>query len=164
MLDDFIFSLFQMYAQVYLHPKIVGLEEEIKSCLQAKTKKLSKKPVVTFDVHHRLSDEKFREWLVKEFSAPEIDDILLRRPAKSFRAASFPAELRLTEELEANQYRLVEIQDRPMMKDNMGIFVYSAIRKKGVKHFFVKPWAQVSPIAKHFESISYSPNIWMQPE
>ena len=32
-LDDFIFSLFQMYAQVYMHPKIVAIEETIRGAL-----------------------------------------------------------------------------------------------------------------------------------
>jgi len=165
-LDDFIFSLFQMYAQVYLHPKVVGLEEEIKNCLKATTPKKKNGPVVTFALHHGFTDESFRAWLASELSATAIDDILLRKQGRKFRAASYPAEDEFTSELSKNGYRLVDIQDRPMMKDSMGIFLYSAIRKGNgnEKSFFVKPWAQVSPIVKHFESIHYAPNIWLKPE
>jgi len=156
-LDDFVFSLFQMYAQVYLHPKVVGFEEEIKACLQSKTKK----PTVSFKLHHGFSDDRFREWLKKEYDAAEVEDILLRKPDRKFRAAGFPDEKELTKKLKGGEYRLVDIQDRPMMKDSMGVFLYSAIRKGDQKEYFVKPWAQVSPIVKHFESVHFAPNIWI---
>jgi HD superfamily phosphohydrolase len=64
-LDDFIFSLFQMYAQVYLHPKIVGLEDIIRSLIKERTSSQSGM-TITFDLHKSLTDEKFRDLLEVE--------------------------------------------------------------------------------------------------
>src|SRR5690606_12591343 len=82
-LDDFIFSLFQMYTQVYLHPKIVAFEEQIRReldrCLPSK-----KRPSMTLDLHASLSDERFRVWLENEFGARGIRRTLFRNRDSRF--------------------------------------------------------------------------------
>lgn len=166
-LDDFIFSLFQMYAQVYMHPKIVGLEEIIKEVLEDR-KRSSSEPVITFELHRSLSDEKFRDLLKREFNTPAIDEVLLRKPGHNFKVASYPDHAGVEAQLKASQYSLLDTQDRPMMKDSMGVFLFSSFRQEGqaanASNYFLKPWSEVSPIARHFESINYSPNIWVRRE
>lgn len=160
-IDDFIFSLFQMYAQVYLHPKVVGLEEVIKETLEAKGRP-RESFVVTFDLHRSLSDEKFRDLLKREFQAPEIDDILLRKGNAAFSVASYPDDAAISRTLKQNGFRLVDMQDRPMMKDPLPVYFFSALKRiSGAGNYVLRPWSSVSPIARQLETISYSPNIWL---
>jgi HD superfamily phosphohydrolase len=163
-IDDFVFSLFQMYAQVYLHPKIVGVEEIAKRLLKKRVK-VKTKPTVTFELHASLSDEKFRTMLVKDFGVPELESILLRRPGYHFSVASSPpADSVMDRELKKHGYSLIDILDRPMMKDSVGVFLFSSFRnsKSGKPEFFLEPWTKVSPIAKQFFNINYSPKLWIQ--
>lgn len=163
-IDDFIFSLFQMYAQVYMHPKIVGVEEIAKRLLKKRVD-VKTKPTVTFELHASLSDEKFRTMLVEEFEVPEIEAILLRRPGFHFSVASSPPEDNsMNRELKKHGYSLIDTLDRPMMKDSVGVFLFSSFRnsKSGKGEFFLEPWTQVSPIAKQFFTINYSPKLWIQ--
>jgi HD superfamily phosphohydrolase len=163
-IDDFIFSLFQMYAQVYMHPKIVGVEEIAKRLLKKRVD-VKSKPNVTFELHASLSDEKFRTMLVNDFGVPEIESILLRRPGYHFSVASSPpADTVMDRELKKHGYSLINTLDRPMMKDSVGVFLFSSFRntKSGKAEFFLEPWTKVSPIAKQFFSINYSPKLWIQ--
>ena len=162
-LDDFIFSLFQMYAQVYMHPKIVGLEEVIKHSLQQR-KPVGEEPVIHFELHRSLSDEKFRTFLKEEFKVPGIDDILLRKPGYDFKVASYPNDAKVAKALKERGFRLLDIQNRPMMKDALGVFLFSIFRGEEAEanSVFLKPWASVSPVARYFDSIQYSPDLWIQ--
>lgn len=162
-LDDFIFSLFQMYAQVYMHPKIVGVEEIAKRLL-AKKVTPKKGPKVTFELHSTLTDDKFRAFLKDECGVPELERILQRRPGSTFHVARYPAKSGAEGELKKNGFTLIDTLDRPMMKDSMGLFLFSTFKgekNKDDKHYFLKPWAEVSPIAQQFFSIKYSPKIWL---
>lgn len=163
-IDDFVFSLFQMYAQVYMHPKIVGVEEIAKRLLKKRVD-VKSKPTVNFELHASLSDEKFRTMLVEQFGVPEIEAILLRRPGYHFSVASSPPEENsMNRELKKHGYSLINTLDRPMMKDSLGVFLFSSFRnsKSGKGEFFLEPWIKVSPIAKQFFSINYSPKLWIQ--
>jgi HD superfamily phosphohydrolase len=161
-LDDFTFSLFQMYAQVYMHPKIVGIEEISRKLLMKRVGS-AKNPVVTFDLHQSLSDEKFRILLKEDFGVPEIERLLLRMPEASFKVVSLPSDTAMEKELKAHGFSLIDTQDRPMMKDRLGVFLFSGFRNKGGKKtYIVRPWEKVSPIAKQTFAIHYSPNIWLQ--
>ncbi|MBM4317615.1 MAG: HD domain-containing protein [Deltaproteobacteria bacterium] len=163
-IDDFIFSLFQMYAQVYMHPKIVGVEEIAKRLLKKRVD-VKSKPTVNFKLHSSLSDEKFRTMLVENFGVPEIESILLRRPGYHFSVASLPPEENImNRELKKHGYSLINTLDRPMMKDSLGVFLFSSFRnsESGKGEFFLEPWTQVSPIAKQFFMINYSPKLWIQ--
>ncbi len=163
-IDDFVFSLFQMYAQVYMHPKIVGVEEIAKRLLKKRVD-VKSKPTVTFNLHASLSDEKFRTMLVDKFDIPEVEDILLRRPGYHFSVASSPpSDNFMDKELKKHGYSLINTLDRPMMKDSVGVFLFSSFKnsKSGKAEFFLEPWTKVSPIAKQFFSINYSPKLWIQ--
>lgn len=162
-LDDFIFSLFQMYAQVYMHPKIVGVEEITRQLL-VKRVNAKKAPKVDFDLHRSLSDDKFREMLKNEFGVPEIEEILLRRPDASFHVARYPSNSGAESELKKAGFRLIDTLDRPMMKDSLGLFLFSIFNseKDSNSRYFVKPWSEVSPIAQQFYHINYQPKIWLQ--
>lgn len=166
-LDDFIFSLFQMYTQIYLHPKIVALEENIRNVLRDKMTK-KRLGVLTLEKHSQLTDERFREVLVKELGAPEIDDLLLRKRGSTFRVTTSPADQRIERELTAHSYRQVQTLDRPMMKDSVGVFLYSAFKdpsKPGSdEQLRLITWEEASPISKEFYSVNYSPKIWVLPE
>ncbi|MFM8315017.1 MAG: hypothetical protein ACKOA8_12095, partial [Deltaproteobacteria bacterium] len=162
-IDDFIFSLFQMYAQVYMHPKIVGVEEIAKRLLKKRVD-VKSKPDVTFELHASLSDEKFRMMLVNDFGVPEIEDIIFRKPGYHFSVASSPpADTLMDRELKKNGYSLINTLDRPMMKDSIGVFLFSSFKnsKSGKAEFFLEPWTKVSPIANQFFSINYSPKLWI---
>jgi|GEM_PF-1277977 len=159
-LDDFIFSLFQMYAQVYLHPKIVGLEEIIKRVLNKKLGE--RKPEVTFRLHQSFTDEQFRRWLREECKIEEINRILLRQPDSTFQVASYPDDSGREQDLAKNRFSRVETQDRPMMKDKIGVFLFSTFKEKDHEDHFLKSWAQISPIAHQFYLINYSPKIWIR--
>ena len=153
-----------MYAQVYMHPKIVGVEEIAKRLLKKRVD-VKSKPDVTFELHASLSDEKFRTMLVNDFGVPEIESILLRRPGYHFSVASSPpADNVMDRELKKHGYSLINTLDRPMMKDSVGVFLFSSFRnsKSGTVEFFLEPWTKVSPIAKQFFSINYSPKLWIQ--
>lgn len=164
-LDDFIFSLFQMYAQVYLHPKIVGVEEVAKRLLK-KMGKTKKSPVITFEKHQELTDEKFREMLKNEFNLSEIEDMLFRKQGASVHVVSLPQNAIIEKDLKKNGYSMVDILDRPMMKDSVGLFLFGSYKHRVGKvtknEHLVQPWVKVSPIAHHFYTIAYSPKIWLQ--
>lgn len=163
-LDDFIFSLFQMYAQVYLHPKIIGMEEAIKAELTGSAAS-QKRFVVSFEVHCSLTDEKLREIFRTEFAIERVDQILLRNPGADFDVLSLPRETDIQKLLTKHGYRLIESLDRPMMKDSIGVFLHASSRsasEPSAEIGFLRPWAGVSPIAQHFYSINYTPAIWMR--
>lgn len=159
-LDDFTFSLFQMYAQVYMHPKIVGLEEILRRLLVNRVR-TSKNPTITFDLHQSLSDEKFREMLKEDFKIPEIEDLLFRQPEANFQVISVPNDSSMKAELERNKFEPVQSLDRPMMKDSVGVFLFSHYRHQKNRRYVVQPWVKVSPIAKQTFAIHYSPSIWI---
>lgn len=166
-LDDFIFSLFQMYAQVYLHPKIVGVEEVAKRLLR-KMEKAKKRPVVTFEMHQELTDERFRVLLKEQFGISKIEDLLFRRPDAGVHVVSLPPNTGMEKNLKASGYSLIELMDRPMMKDSVGLFLYGAYQHRTGKvtktEHLIQPWVRVSPIAHHFYTIHYSPKIWFKSE
>lgn len=163
-LDDFIFSLFQMYAQVYMHPKIVGVEETVKRILAERTS-VRKGVKIDFERHRTLSDEKFRYLLKYELGMPEVDDILLRKPGSTFEVASVAEDKTIEGNLKKAGYELINILDRPMMKDSMGVFLFGSVKELSLAvkgEYFVRPWGAVSPIARQFYSINYAPRIWIK--
>lgn len=165
-LDDFVFRLFQMYTQVYLHPKIVGLEEVIRTALYANAK-LRKDFVVTMDRHCTLTDENLRDICSRQYGVKAIDEVLLRRRKNNFLVITHPTNAQLDESLESAGFRLVEGFDRAMLKDTMGVFLYSSIRglvshRNQEPNFYVYSWTAVSPIARQFASINYSPSFWLK--
>jgi HD superfamily phosphohydrolase len=160
-LDDFIFSLFQMYAQVYLHPKIVAFEEEIRRELEARVGK-SPRAVVSFELHESLSDEGFRNWLERHFGAESIRSTLYRSRKQRFQTVGLPDGIGERAELGRLGYRSVASQERLMLKDVLGVFLYSNAGEKEVS--LVVPWREASPIVDHFQSIRHSSEIWIRPD
>lgn len=163
-LDDFIFSLFQMYAQVYLHPKIVGVEEVAKRLL--KMGKSKKSLVINFKMHQQLTDERFRRLLKDDFGLSEIEDMLFRRPEAGVHVVSLPPDTGMEKNLKNSGYSKVDLMDRPMMKDSVGLFLFGSYQHKKGKtiknEHLIQPWVKVSPIAHHFYTINYSPKIWFK--
>lgn len=162
-LDDFIFSLFQMYAQVYLHPKIVAFEDQVRRELDEKIPKKGK-PTVDFKVHEGLSDEAFRLWLEREFGAMEIRKTLFRQPGFRFQVIGLPDGLGHQAGLDKEGYRCVPTQARPMLKDSVGVFLFSPGGAGKGMASVVLPWKVASPIAEHFHSIHHTSEIWIRPE
>lgn len=160
-LDDFIFSLFQMYTQVYLHPKIVGVEEVIKDQL-VMGRERQRGYRITFAEHARLTDERLKDLLVNEFQLKGVEDALLRREGKRFDVGSYPPELHLETELLEAGYRRIEHLDRPMMKDSAGVFLYARVFSRGKETIHMTPWVSVSPVAKYFLNVNYSPYFWIR--
>ena len=70
----------------------------------------------------------------------------------------------MDKELKKNGYTSINTLDRPMMKDSVGVFLFSSFKnaKSGKSEFFLEPWTEVSPIAKQFFTINYSPKLWIQ--
>jgi HD superfamily phosphohydrolase len=159
-IDDFIFTLFQMYAQVYMHPKIVGLEEAIRRILR---RELPSRPEfeVTFDTHASLSDENFRELLENRLGIRQIRELLLRSPNAKFEVDRYPRGAEVETTLQQNGFELIEDLERRMMKDAVGVFLFSTIKEEDAEKTFVEAWASVSPIAEQLFSIHYIPNLWI---
>lgn len=158
-LDDFVFSLFQMYAQVYMHPKIVGFEENIRKILQRVAGR--KSPLtVTFELHRSLTDDKFRELIRTQLGISDVDSVLLRKPGFEVKVAHYPTDKATQKALEVEGYEVVDLQNRPMMKDSAGVFLFSPAKVSGKSPYVFTPWVSVSPIAKQFYDISYAPQIW----
>lgn len=166
-LDDFIFSLFQMYAQVYLHPKIVGVEEVAKRLLK-RASQGKNKPTITFEMHQQLTDEKFRVLLKDEFGISQIEDLLFRKQGAGVHVVSLPPNVGMEKSLKSSGYSMVDLLDRPMMKDSVGLFLFGSYQHRSGKNIknehLVQPWVKVSPIASHFYNINYSPKIWLKSE
>ncbi len=165
-LDDFIFSLFQMYAQVYLHPKIVGIEEIARKELQKRVSS-RQNPKITFEVHRCLTDEKFRAMLKHDFRATRIEGVLLRQKGLEFHVGRYPKDPVLEKELIKNGFKLVELSERPMMKDSLGVYLYSILKSSKdlkSKRCYMKEWTTISELADRFFSIYYSPRVWVQRE
>lgn len=160
-LDDFIFSLFQMYTQVYLHPKIVGVEEVIKDQLTM-TRERQKGYRITFAEHVRLTDERLKDLFVREFGMSGVEKVLTRQQGTHFDVGSYPPELRLETQLLQAGYRRIEHLDRPMMKDSVGVFLYARLASHGRESIHMTPWVSVSPVAKYFLSVNYSPYFWIR--
>ncbi len=158
-LDDFIFSLFQMYVQVYLHPKTVAFEEQIRKDLDAILPK--KKPTVNFELHESLSDELFAVWLEQEFQASGVRQILFRQPGHRFQVMGLPSGRGAINSLAKEGYRRVEIAHRPMLKDSVGVFLFA---NSAQGQPLVLPWEAASPIAERFQSIHHTGEIWIRAE
>lgn len=159
-LDDFVFSLFQMYTQVYLHPKIVAMEEEIKRLLREKLKP-SRPFVLTLERHAELSDEGFLGVLKRDFEMAEIQSVLRREPGYRFKVASFSAGSGLADEYRRRGYQELDAQDRPMLKDLLGVFLYQQQGEGAGQDTLLRAWEDISPVAKDFRFISYTPEIWV---
>ncbi len=162
-LDDFIFSLFQMYAQVYLHPKTVAFEDQVRRALDERVPKTGK-PTIDFVLHEALSDEAFRLWMEREFGALEIRKMLFRQPGHRFQVVGLPVGRGREVGLEKQGYRCIETQDRPMLKDATGVFLFSQGRGGRTSKPILLPWKAASPIADHFQRINHSAEIWIRPE
>ncbi len=160
-LDDFIFSLFQMYAQVYLHPKIVAFEEEVRRELGQGLVQ-SERPVVTFELHQSFSDEGFMLWLETQFGAKNIRSTLFRQSGKRFQSVGLPDEMGAAAGLPKAGYRSVASHERWMLSDPLEVFLYSNAGEG--KTSAVARWKDCSPIANHFQSIRHSSEIWIRPE
>jgi HD superfamily phosphohydrolase len=161
-LDDFIFSLFQMYAQVYLHPKIVAFEEEVRRELSQGVVAQSERPVVSFDLHQSFSDEGFMHWLEKHYGTRNIRATLFRQSGKRFQSVGLPDEMGAVAGLPKAGYRSVASHERWMLKDPLEVFLYSNAGEG--KTSAVVRWKDCSPIANHFQSIRHSSEIWIRPE
>lgn len=163
-LDDFTFSLYQMYAQVYLHPKIVGLEETIRREL-TRAKLDDKSFGVTLDIHRGLSDEKFSDLLTDKLGAKLVRKLLMREREAAFDVKSFLSDSGIESDLKALGYHRVEDLDRPFMKDRMGVFLFNVLSGTSGSQkakCFINRWLDASPIAREFHSMSYSPRIWVR--
>ncbi len=161
-LDDFTFSLYQMYAQVYLHPKIVGLEESIRREL-ARTKVAEKSWKISLEIHRTLSDERFADVLSDVLGAKQVRKLLMREREASFEVKSYLSDSGVESELEAEGFQKVEDLDRPFMKDRMGVYLYNIVGQDGKnRKCLMNRWLEASPIAREFHSMSYSPRIWVR--
>lgn len=160
-IDDFIFTLFQMYAQVYMHPKIVGLEEALGQILKEKMKDLPPYEV-TFDKHRKFSDETFRDLLENTFKIEEISRLLLRNPSAKFEVDRFPRGPETEALLRKHGFHPINHLERPMMKDSVGVFLYTRIKTNDTTETFVESWANISPVSQQLFSIRYYPNLWMR--
>ncbi len=160
-IDDFIFTLLQMYAQVYLHPKIVGLEEVIKSVILKYNDRLQEFEI-TLDQHALLSDEKFRDVLEFKYQMSEITRLLNRHPGTRFEVARYPAGDDVDTALAQEGFHSIPHLDRPFLKDSVGVFLYSEISENNSPRYFVRPWSEISPVASQFASFNYSPHIWIR--
>jgi len=154
-LDDFIFSLYQMYTQVYLHPKIVGLEEHVRLVLKNAAISEKEKPL-NLAQHASFSDEIFLKKMIEEWGLEEIKGLLQRK--HRFEVVHSVRDAKYEKVLENNGYHLIELQDRPMMKDLVGVLLY---QRDPVDHswMFFK-WEDVSAVSKRLLEVSYGPRIW----
>lgn len=158
-LDDFVFSLFQMYAQVYMHPKIVGIEETIRVILEKGIPRDSDY-TLTLDEHRNLTDERFRWMLREKFAITAVDDLLFRRRPGQFRIVTYPTgDPEFGRELAARGYEPLPAQERPMWKDGVGVFLYSDA--VGVEHLLLREWTAVSPVAGRFRGVLHAPQFWI---
>lgn len=158
-LDDFVFSLFQMYAQVYMHPKIVGIEETIRALLEKGIPKESDY-TLTLDEHRSLTDERFRWMLREKFGITAVDDLLFRRRPGQFRIVTYPTgDPDFGRELAARGYEPLPLQERPMWKDGVGVFLYSDA--VGVEHLLLREWTAASPVAGRFRGLMHAPQFWI---
>ena len=155
-LEDFLFSLFQMYTQVYLHPKTVAFEEQVRRELEEKLPRPEDRPAVTFELHKSLSDESFRLWLEQEFNATGIRKTLFRQSGFRFSVVGLPVGLGEGQGLDQKGYARMLPANRPMMKDSVGVFLFSA--SAGL----VIPWKTASPLADTFKTTQHSTEIWIK--
>ncbi len=148
-LDDFIFSLFQMYTQVYLHPKVIGFEEEVKRVLLSSTSK-HQYPTLTLKDHQAFTDDKFLDFLTQDLKCDRVRAILLREPKEHFQITGHAQP----------GFEPIEVSTRAMMKDSLEVALYTLTEDS--RELFISPWTQVSPIAKYFEAVEYRPEIWIK--
>ena len=153
---------------MYLHPKIVGLEESLKKVIAEKKNKLKTRSI-SFDQYAGFSDESFRRFLIEVLDAPEIDRLLLREQGATFRVTTLPADFGRESELQEMGYHSIENANRPMMKDGLGVFLFSKLptskpESHSVGQYLLMSWEEVSPVAKEFYSIKYAPKIWLHAE
>lgn len=163
-LDDFIFSLFQMYAQVYMHPKIVGLEETLRTLVRDRAEG-HPAGTITLEQHASFSDDSFRRYLSNDFGLPEVESLLLRRQGSTFRVTTSSVASALEQDLSDHGYEFLRTLDRPMLKDGVGIYLYSGFKEAshvGDETHRLMPWELVSPVARQFYSINYSPKVWLR--
>jgi hypothetical protein len=63
---------------------------------------------------------------------------------------------------------MIDTQDRPMLKDSVGLFLYntleSPVAQANPQDLQILPWGKVSPVARHLNQINYSPRIWIRRE
>ena len=162
-LDDFIFSLYQMYAQVYLHPKIVAFEDQVRRELDENLPKEGK-PTIDFALHESLSDEAFRLWMGKALGANEIRKTLFRQPGYGFQVMGLPVGVGEQAGLPGQGFRCVETQDRPMLKDAAAVFLFSPAGASRDGAPVILPWKAASAIANHFHSINHTSEVWIRPD
>jgi HD superfamily phosphohydrolase len=165
-LEDFIFTLFQMYAQVYLHPTIIGLEDRIRTYLLTTEKKPLK---IDLDSHSGLTDHGFKDILVREMGLKDIDSILHRRPGFRFSIAHLPKENKVENSLKDQGYSLINVSNRAMFKDLVSVFLYSqkedATGKEEAQAFsYFEPWSKTSSLAGFFEQVNHAPRVWIRAE
>lgn len=155
-LDDFVFSLFQMYTQVYMHPKIVALEEEIRGTIQKSLQ--GRKLSVTLEEYARLSDESFL--LMLEGQHVPVLKLLRRADGHRFRVANWVASKEMQAKLEDMGYESISVDRRAMFKDGLGVFL--SYTPGGSDEIFLRSWTELSPVAQQFRTISYSPDVWIR--
>jgi len=106
--------------------------------------------------------------LAGELGVPEINDTLLRRHGFQFKIAFLPDGAVPETELSRRRFSKIDPQDRPMLKDSVGLFLYntleSPLASATPEDLLILPWSKVSPVAQHFRGINYSPWIWIRRE
>lgn len=161
-LDDFIFSLFQMYAQVYMHPKIVGIEEEVQRMLRRRVEQ-GIDFQVTFETHQKLDDTRFLRLMEERFGVTELIALLSRQEPEVFRVASIPESFVSAKNLGQQGYQALEVHERPMLKDKVGVFLFSSLDSQQLgQDAALQPWAKISPVAQCLSAVSYNPSYWVR--
>lgn len=160
-LDAFVFSLFQMYTQVYLHPKVVGLEYLLKKSL-VEDPKFSKEMKIDFEFHSRLSDERWREYVQRKFRIEAVEGFLMRADGYDFDVAAVRSDSeREITILKQEGYVPLKPLDRPMLKETIPVYLYSRLRR-GEEELVISQWQNSSPIAAQFHRVNYTPSFWIK--
>ncbi len=161
-LDDFIFSLFQMYTQVYYNPTIIGFEESINFLIKRKLDEKNENFKIDFELHSSLSDEKMRMLVVSELGVKSIEAVLKRTVKSEVFSSPDVLPNTIEDNIKECGFHLICKEERRMLKDRVGVFVYFKYPSPNVKKTAYFPWRVVSPIAQYFDSIRYSPKTWIK--
>jgi HD superfamily phosphohydrolase len=162
-LDDFTFSLYQMYAQVYLHPKVVGLEQTIRKELERANLR-SQQRAISLEDHRSFTDETFLNFITESLGISQVRRLLLREKDTAFEVRSFFSTSEIEQELRGTGYEEIRDLERPFLKDPVDVLLYTAMDEQSDSRtkFFIAHWTDESPMAREFHSMSYTPHIWIR--
>ena len=157
-LDDFTFRCFQMYSQVYLHPKIVGFDEMLRRVL---VRALRGKPLeYSLEEHAEWTDSGFRHYVRHSLGSSDIEALLMRQIPFEIQIAFSGGRQRLS------GYHALAHRGRMMLKDPLTVLLYGRLPmaepariKESSHQYQFLPWQQVSPMARFFLHTSYHPHF-----